>query len=345
MAQAAAVQGAELPALPLDPCLQQMVRMAATQPALQGMAPAAAREFTSARFAQATGTAQVHSVQDRNIPGPAGALRIRVYRPLVAIGSLPVTVYFHGGGFVVMDLDTHDGVCRQLCSFSRSVVVSVDYRLAPEFPFPAAADDAFAALQWVAGHASDIGADAQAIAVAGDSAGGNLATVAALRARDEGGPVLKAQLLFYPVVDFTGRTRWPSRSAFAEGYGMTAATLDWFMTQYLPEPRHRTHAHASPLAADLTGLPPTAMVTAGYDLLRDEGEAYAARLADAGVPVWLRRHDALNHAFLHWTDGVPGALDALQQAGAWLQGALRQPGRHASSIGPPYTLRKVSPRS
>lgn len=308
--------------LPLDSSLAEIVAVAASQPPLYSVPLQAAREAISTRIASSMASAAVARVENLLMPGPGGSLPLRVYWPTAGGRRHPATLYLHGGGFVVMDLATHDGICRQLCSQSGSVIVSVDYRLAPEVPFPGATDDALAALRWVATHADELGIDNDSLAVAGDSAGGNLAAVTAVRVRDEGGPSLKAQLLFYPVVDASEATDWPSRKEFASGYGMTAELLDWFMAQYLPDAQLRCHPHASPILANLKGLPPTRIVVAGYDVLRDEAEAYSARLESAGVPVSLVRHDDLNHAFLHWSDRSAGARLAIQQSSAWLKNAL-----------------------
>ncbi|MGE8614688.1 MAG: alpha/beta hydrolase [Achromobacter veterisilvae] len=314
----------------LDPWLSELVRLAEAQPAPHTLPPQTARELVAARYGAAAeavaAAARVRQVLDVSIPGPAGDLPARIYLPETP-APCPVTLYFHGGGFVLMGLQTHDGICRRLCELSGSGIVSVDYRLAPEHPFPAALDDAMAALQWAAREAAAFGADPARLAVAGDSAGGNLATVTALRARDEAGPALRAQLLFYPVVDCAGgESVWPSWSDHAKGVGLTADTMRWFRDLYLPSEGHWSHPHVSPIRAPgLHGLPPAHIATAGYDILRDEGEAYAAALAAAGVATTLTRYPSLNHAFLHWADHVDAAMDALRQAGRWLRFALDQP--------------------
>lgn len=309
----------------LDPWLAELARLAGTQPQTQDLPLDDARELVNARFCAGPTAARVHKVLDAQIPGPAGNLPARIYFP-AGSSPAPVTLYFHGGGFVLMGLQTHDGICRQLCDISGSCVVSIAYRLAPECPFPAATDDAMAALHWAAREAQVLGVDPTRLAVAGDSAGGNLATVTALRSRDQAGPALRAQLLFYPVVDCTGpEAAWPSWAHFATGYGLGADTMRWFRDQYLPQREDWMHPYASPVRAQaLHALPPAHIVTAGYDILRDEGEAYAAALAAAGVATTLTRYPSLNHGFLHWTDRVAPAMQALRQAGLWLRAALHE---------------------
>jgi acetyl esterase len=203
--------------------------------------------------------------------------------------------YFHGGGFVYCSLETHDNTCRRLANATGATVVSVDYRLAPEHAFPAAADDCLAATRWVHDHADELGGDPARLAVGGDSAGGNLAAVTALRARDEGGPALVAQLLVYPVIDAACGTL--SFDENGEGYFLEAPTMRWFWEQYLAGADGR-HPHASPCnAADLSGLPPAVVVTAEFDVLRDEGEHYAELLRAAGVDARSHRYDGMIHGF------------------------------------------------
>ena len=196
-------------------------------------------------------------------------------------------MFFHGGGYVIGDVDTHDNQCRMLCREAEAVVLSVGYRLAPEHPFPAAPEDCFAATRWAAEHVDRLGGDAGRIAVAGDSAGGNLAAVVALMARDAGGPALAAQLLIYPGTDFAGG--YPSETENAEGFFLTRADMEWFREQYLAG-ADPSDPRLSPIAApDLSGLPPAVVATAEFDPLRDQGDAYARALEEAGVPVIARR--------------------------------------------------------
>jgi len=233
-------------------------------------------------------------VEDRSIPGPAGPLRVRIYRPPVTT-PVPLVAYFHGGGWVIGDIDTHDGTCRILSRRTGAVVVSVDYRLAPENRFPAAVDDCDAATSWMAAHATELGADPARLGVAGDSAGGNLAAAVTLRARTRGRPTIAAQALVYPAVDFT-EVR-PSLLSNGEGYLLTADAVRWFSAQYLGD-HDPADPLASPLLADHAGLPPAVVATAEFDPLRDEGRAYAEALSEAGVGVRLLDFPGLVHGFM-----------------------------------------------
>ena len=226
-------------------------------------------------------------------------------------------VFFHGSGFVVCSLDTHDGMCRNLCAGANCVVVSVDYRLAPEHKFPAATDDCLAATAWVARNASALGGDAGRIIVAGDSAGGNLAAVTALRARDEGGPALIGQMLIYPVTDYY-QPGTPSMTENAEGFGLTREGMIWFWNHYVRSAGDGVHPHASPLRAPtLAGLPQALVVTAQYDPLRDEGEDYAEALDKVGVPVEMKRWAGMNHGFFFFPGIVDKATEAIDEACDW----------------------------
>jgi acetyl esterase len=261
----------------------------------------------------------VYRVDDLEAVGPAGPLRLRVYRPN-ALHDLPAVVYYHGGGFSLGDLDTHDRICRLLASRAQALVVSVDYRLAPEHPFPAAVDDAYAALRWVHGHANGLDADPGRLTVAGDSAGGNLAAVAAIRARDEGGVPLVFQLLIYPVTDLSSfATR--SHEDLKEGFLLSRTFAEAMRRAYVPLPEDRRRPYASPLLApDLQGLPPALIITAQFDPLRDEGEAYGRRLAAAGVKVATIRYNGVTHGFFgvgvlrKGRQAVDDAASALKEA-------------------------------
>lgn len=251
---------------------------------------------------------RVARVEDRRIPGPAGDLPVRIYWP-EASGTRPLIVFFHGGGFVLCSLETHDELCRALCRDTEAVVVSVDYRLAPESKYPAAADDCYAALAWAAANAASLGADPARVAVAGDSAGGNLAAVTALRARDLGTPVLCHQALIYPATtcDFDS----PSYRENGEGYFLTAGAMRWFWSHYLPDMAQANEPYACPAkAASLAGLAPATVVTAEYDPLRDEGEDYGRALAAAGVPTEIRRFDGMIHGFVSMSDVFPDGREA-----------------------------------
>jgi acetyl esterase len=240
---------------------------------------------------------EVAEVRELRIPGPAGEIPARAYWPP---GSSPFgcLVFFHGGGFVVCDLETHDALCRQIAVDSVCCVVAVDYRLAPEHRFPAAPDDCYAALCWVADNADRLRVDRGRLAVGGDSAGGNLAAVVSVRARDRGGPQIKFQLLAYPVTDLRSMDTQSHRQ-FASGYFLTRAALVWFRDHYLQDASQRTDAEVSPLACTrLQDLPPALVITAECDPLRDEGEAYARALEQAGVPTALSRYPGMIHGFL-----------------------------------------------
>ncbi len=258
-------------------------------------------------------------VRDLSLPGPVGAVPVRIYRPTSEEKGLPLTVFFHGSGFCALDLDTHDEICRRLALGSHSLVASVDYRLAPEHPFPAAPDDCLAATRELAGMAQSLGADASALSLVGDSAGACLAAVTALRLRDEGGPPAQALVLWYPVTDHPS-AQWPSYERYASGYGLSARGMRWFWSHYLSDLAQATHPYASPLRApDLRGLPPTWILTAEYDVLCDEGQAFADRLQQAGVAVESQCAWGLNHGFLKHAARLPQAGDGMAHACAWLR--------------------------
>ncbi len=243
-------------------------------------------------------TIELADISDMTIPAPGGDLPIRVYRP-AGEGVKPALVYFHGGGWVIGSLASHDGACRRLAEVSGCVVVAVDYRLAPEHPFPAAFDDSYAATKWVVAEAASLKIDPARVGVAGDSAGANLAAAVALKARDEGGPALAVQVLIYPATRFDAET--PSMIRNAEGYGLTTAAMRWFSAQYIPDPAMRQSPLASVMnAKSVAGLPQAFVVTAEFDPLCDEGEDYAKRLHDAGVPVRAIRYDGTIHGFLRF---------------------------------------------
>jgi acetyl esterase len=258
------------------------------------------------RIAAAMMDTDIHvATSELAIPGPAGPIPARHYRPgagaaepgTSSTAAAPLLVFYHGGGFVVGDLETHDALCRLICRDAGVHVLSVDYRLAPEHKAPAAVEDAFAAYHWALEHAAELGAEPARIAVGGDSAGGNLATVVSRLARDQGVPVPVLQLLLYPITQFTAQTR--SRTLFAEGFFLNKRDMDWFHDNYLAGSGLQwTDPRVSPLLADdLSGLPPALVLTAGFDPLRDEGEQYASALRAAGTTVDLRRMGSLIHAF------------------------------------------------
>ena len=263
----------------------------------------------------------VARVEDRSIPGPAGEIAVRIYWP-GGEGPHPLLVFFHGGGWVIGDLDSHDGTCRSLTNAAGCVVVAVDYRLAPEHRYPAAPEDCFAATRWAVDHADELGADASRVAVAGDSAGANLAAVVALMARDRGGPALGSQLLAYPVTDHGFGTA--SYKANGGGsYGLSDGAMRWFWDLYLDADEDGAQPYASPLRAeDLSGLPRALVITAQYDPLRDEGEAYAQRLTAAGTPTTYTCYEGVVHGFLGQAAAVPEGRQAIEQIAAELAAAF-----------------------
>lgn len=251
-------------------------------------------------------------VEDLSVPGPGGNIPIRVYASEHG-GIRSALIYFHGGGFVFGNLDTHDAACRAIAKESGAVVISVDYRLAPEHKFPAAVEDSYAATIWVAQNAAELGIDRGCISVGGDSAGGNLATVVAIRCRDTGGPALASQVLIYPVTDLSS-FETESHRDFAEGYFLTRAAMNWFTGHYLPSAGLTSHPEASPLLApDVSGLPPALVITAEFDPLRDEGEAYAQRLQQAGVPVTVSRYPGMVHGFVSMMGVLAGGREAIHE--------------------------------
>ena len=304
----------------LDPDVIALLDLikAAGRPPMDSLPPAEARlAFLAGRTVLQPEPAEVASVRDFTIPGD---IPVRLYRGIGTdpAAKLPCLVYYHGGGWVIGDLDSHDVLCRRIANDAGCLVLSVHYRLAPEHKFPAAFDDSVAAMHFAVEHADQIGADPAKIAVGGDSAGGNLAAVVALRARDEGGPKIAAQLLIYPVTDYhTPGT--PSYEENADGYGLTRAGMEWFWGHYLADASHGTHPHASPLRANnLAGLPPAYVVTAEYDPLRDEGEYYGQALQAAGVPTEIVRCDGVNHGFFFFVGIVDKSGAAMDAACAWI---------------------------
>lgn len=252
------------------------------------------------------------------IPGPVGTIGARLYVPPGAQKARPLLVYYHGGGWVIGDLDTHDNPCRFLAANSGAAVLSVDYRLAPEHPFPAAVEDAWAAYAWAAGNAGELGCDPARIAVGGDSAGANLAAAVCLQARDESAPPPALQLLIYPVTQVGEET--PSRELFRGGFLLTRRSMDYFEQNYLPNQEDYTDPRVSLLRADdLSNLSPAHVAIAGFDPLRDEGEAYALRMRNAGTQVTLRLHPGLVHTYANLPAICPSARWAMLDAA----GALR----------------------
>jgi acetyl esterase len=298
----------------------ELVRLSG-RPPFEAVSPAEARAlFLGGREVFSPDPPAVAEVRDFDIRGADGdRLRLRFYRGAgTAAAQLPAVVFFHGGGWVVGDLETHDTMCRHLANGAQCAVIAVDYRLAPEHKFPAAVDDCFAATRWVAEQGEALGIDRDRVAVAGDSAGGNLAAVVGISARNHGAPKLCGQLLLYPVLDFT--MKQASHERFGEGYLLTEATMLWFAEAYLRAPEDARDWRVSPLRApDLTGLPPAYVMTAGYDPLCDEGAAFAHRLQEAGVAVRHRHISDQIHGFLLMGKMVRAAAPALDEIAAQLK--------------------------
>jgi len=316
--------------VPLDPqaraVLERIAR--ARLPPYSELGAAAVREFyRETRGPLGAAPPEVARVEAVHAPGPGGVIPIRLYRPLGAGADerLPGLVYFHGGGWSFGDLDTHEVVCRELANLGRCAVASVDYRLAPEHKFPAAVDDAIAATGWLAREAGALGLDPDRIAVGGDSAGGNLAAVVALAARDAGAPRLAMQLLIYPATDMAADT--PSHREFADGYVLTRDAILWSRGNYLRSPDDVVDWRASPLRApDLARLPPAYLVTCGFDPLRDEGRAYAERLSAAGVPVTYECFEGMVHGFVTMGGVLAAAHHALYRCAQGLRQAFARGG-------------------
>jgi acetyl esterase len=308
----------------LDPQVKLVLDLVlkAGRPAYHTLSPKEARQlFRETRPASTPVPPAIGVVMDLTADGPHGPIPLRLYRPLDAAATTapPVLVYFHGGGWVIGDLDTHDVLCRQLTAEAGICVVSVDYRLAPEHKFPAAVDDAWAATRWVVAHAAELGVDGERLAVGGDSAGGNLAAVVALLARDHGGPAIALQALVYPVTD--AGTQTGSYRDFSDGFLLTRETMQWFFDQYLKTDADKADWRVSPLRArSLAGLPPTLVVTAGFDPLRDEGDAYALALRNAGVRVDAVCYGGMIHGFAP----MGKLIETGNRAVSMIAGSLRQ---------------------
>jgi acetyl esterase len=305
----------------LDPQARALIDLAvkAGRPPYHTLSPKDARQlFRDTRAGVVPVPPEIGAVRDVVTDG---AIPLRVYRPAGVPDStrLPAVVFFHGGGWVIGEVETYDVLCRQLTAATGASVISVDYRLAPEHKFPAAAEDAWAATRWIAGHAAELGLDATRLAVAGDSAGGNLAAVVALMARDAGGPAIGLQVLIYPVTDVMRETR--TYADFADGYLLTRASMRWFIAHYLRSKDDARDWRVSPVrAASLAGVAPAVVITAGFDPLRDEGEMYANRLRDAGVRVDYVCFGGMVHGFI----ASGKLLDTAGQAVALVGHAVRQ---------------------
>ncbi len=310
----------------LDAIVKDLLdQMAANpMPKLWEVPPAQGRELyrMMAQTLEPQGIA-IGKVENTSFPGPSGdQIKLRVYSPVAGGGAaLPCLVYFHGGGWVIGDLDTHDALCRTLANETGARVISVDYRLAPEHKFPAAVDDAYGAVKWVESNASKLGIDPNRIAVAGDSAGGTLSAVVSLMAKQKGGPHIVFQLLIYPATQ--SRSNTDSMKSFAEGYFLERKTMDWFFDQYLPAGIDPNDWRVSPLAApDVSGLPRAYVVTAGFDPLKDEGKAYADKLNHAGVAAVYVDYPGMVHGFFNMSGVLPQAREAIADAAKALRKAF-----------------------
>ncbi len=314
--------------MPLDPQVKGLLDELAASgaPPRHTMTPTDARAYAEQLYLHfAADPEEVASTKDYEVPGPGGPVQMRLYRPLVEPpadeGPLPVLVYFHGGGWMLGSIETHAAICCALANRGGCVVASVGYRLAPEHKFPAPLEDCFAATEWLVEHAAELDLDLSRLAVGGDSAGGNLATALALTIRDRGGPRLAFQLLLYPVTDYY-QPGTLSYQENADGYYLTRDTMIYFWQAYLGDENDVNNPYAAPLrAAHLESLPPALIITAEYDPLRDEGEAYATRLEAAGVPVTLTRYEGMIHGFMGMTRQVEVGRQALDQAGTALRSA------------------------
>ncbi|HEY2070103.1 MAG TPA: alpha/beta hydrolase [Rhizomicrobium sp.] len=311
--------------MPLDPLVKGFLdQMAAMPGPKMWEIPASMARDMFGGMMQLVGPKDVPigKVQNLVMPGPGGDIALRSYAPVAAKGEpLPTLVFFHGGGFVIGTIETHDGLCRMFANESGVRVISVEYRLAPEHKYPAAVDDAFAALTWIETNAAQLGVDANRIAVGGDSAGGGLAAVVTQMAKAKGAPKLAFQMLLFPVTQIGKETT--SMREFGEGFFLEAASLRWFYKHYLPDDADRADPKISPLAAtDLSGLPPAYVMLGGYDPLHDEGLAYADKLRAAGVKVTVADYSDLVHDFIYLQAVLPQAPDAVKAAAAALKGAL-----------------------
>ncbi|MFT5134881.1 MAG: acetyl esterase [Gammaproteobacteria bacterium] len=297
----------------LDPQLEALLQAAddAGVPALHSLPYKESREFYIATSKRLAGNPPDNlDIRDQLIDTPTYRIPTRIYRPQGSQDkALPALIYFHGGGWCIGNLESHDHVCRWLAAHSDCVVISVDYRLAPEHKFPAAVEDAFAATQWISSHADELNIDANRIAVGGDSAGGNLSAVVTLLAREQGGLHLSCQLLIYPATDML--MRFPSHVSCGDGYRLTRTAIAWFVNGYLRDGEDMYDQRASPLMADNhANLPPAFILTAGFDPLKDEGEAYANKLKGGGVEVKYRCYEGMVHGFI----AMPGAVDVAKNA-------------------------------
>jgi acetyl esterase len=309
--------------MPLDSQTQAVLEMLATMgaPPMHTQSVDEARQAMVAMSMMGGEPEPVGKAEDRSIPGPEGTIPVRIYTP-DGKGPFPVLVFFHGGGWVIGNIDSHDAICRSLTNTAGCITVSVDYRLAPEHKFPAAPEDCYAATKWAADNAATFNGDPTRIAVGGDSAGGNLAAVVPLMARDRGGPKLAYQLLIYPATDYY-LPGTPSIQENGVGYLLTRDDMVWFLGHYLTGEADIKHPYAFPLQAkDLSGLPPAMVITAEFDPLRDEGEIYAVQMQQAGGDVTSRRYDGTIHGFVSLAGMIDQGKKALADAAAGLRSAF-----------------------
>jgi acetyl esterase len=312
--------------MPLDPRVKAFLDKAAAipRPKAWEVPPAMARQsFAGMMQITAPKDVAVGRIDNLTIPGPRGGIRARAYAPVAAAGPLPALVYFHGGGFVAGGLESHDGLCRLFAAEGGFKVIAVDYRLAPEHPYPAAVDDAWAAAVWIEQNASTLGLDAGRIAVGGDSAGGMLAAIVTQMAKEKGGLKPAAQLLMFPQTQMGGETS--SMHEFAVGYFLERRAIEYFNSLYLPANADTNSPRISPLRGkDLSGLPPAYVMLGGYDPLHDEGLAYAEKLRAAGVKVTIADYPDMVHCFIYLQTVLPQAHDAVTQAARAVRKALDQ---------------------
>jgi acetyl esterase len=306
--------------MPLDPQAKALIDMMKSAPSFSELTPTAARkQMNDMRALRNAAPVAVANVEDRKIPGPAGSIPVRVYTP-AGKGPFPVLVFYHGGGFVIGDLESHDGLCRALTNGAGCVTVAVDYRLAPEAKFPAAVEDCYAATRWVSENAAQLNADANRLAVGGDSAGGNLSAVISIMARDAKSPKIMFQLLIYPATDITCSA--PSHRTNTE-YVLTPGDIRWFMGHYLRNDADIRNPQASPsFAASFNGLPPALIITAEFDPLRDEAEDYGQKLRAAGVAVQVSRYEGMVHGFVSMGDMLDKGKQGAAEAAAALKKAF-----------------------
>ncbi len=313
---------AEKSASGLDPKAKEILEILSELPAINDGTPEAARALTDMQNPYDPKPKKMAKTYDLLIPGPESNLTIRIYEPETELpGPLPCLVFFHGGGFVIGSIKSHDAIASNLAAKAECIVVSVEYRLAPETKFPGAVDDTFMAFQWVINHANELGINARKVAVAGDSAGGCLAAVTAMQCRDRGIALPVLQLLIYPVTDLSSDS--VSKLEFADGYYLTKAMMDWFKTLYLNHNSEQTNPRVSPLLAKShNNLPPARIITAGFDVLRDEGKAYADKLVSSGIDVVHSCYTDMFHGFLSFSGLLAQGQAALDECTDALRNAF-----------------------